>query len=237
MNEQSRKRKQRNLNIQRGIPNRVSAAEAAQHIASLRTTMSWADLATAAAMSACHLRRIANGLEPRINRGTHNKILAISAKPGGWIFVNALGSRRRIHALQANGHSQDAIAENASTTQHRIYVVSNGHVTTVRMHFAERIAQAYQALAPLTGSSARGRNLAARNGWLGPAWWDDDELDNPDYEPAIQSTPRYIALSEDCLELESQGHSREQIAARLGVTRDGLQRALSIYRQKTAAAA
>lgn len=49
--------------------------------------------------------------------------------------------------------------------------------------------------------------------------------------------PRYIALAEDCDELERQGHTREQIAARLGVTRDGLQRALSLYRQKQMEAA
>lgn len=235
--EDARKRKLRDLNRLRGLPNRVDASAARARLELLRQTMSWTDLATATGCSACHLRRILNGHEPRINRITHNKILRAPVQPGGWIFVDALGSRRRIQALQAAGHSQDDIAAAAETTQHRIHVVASHKVQSVRLHFAERITEAYQQLAHTQGGSARGRTIAARNGWLGPAWWDDDEFDNPDYEPTTEDVPRYVAHVENLRELEAQGYTREQIATRLGVTRDTLQRALTFYRERYGEAA
>lgn len=223
MNEQSRKRKQRALNTERGIPNRVPATEAAQHIARLRSTMSWSDLATSAGTSACHLRRILNGLEPRINRVTHNKILAVGATPGGWIFVDAIGTRRRIQALQAIGHSQEAIAKQAGSCQHRIYMISGGHVATVRLHLAERIAEAYRLLSPVEGTSTRSRNNAARNGWPGPAFWDDDDFDNPDFRPAIDDGNRNAqaaARLADIAHLASWDIPAHEIAARLDMSAD-----------------
>ncbi|MGW9371138.1 hypothetical protein ACWGVR_14145 [Streptomyces xanthophaeus] len=223
MNEQSRKRKQRVLNIQRGIPNRVPADEAARHIAGLRTTMSWAELAAAIGTSACHLRRIANGLEPRINRGTHLKILSVTAQPLGWRFVPALGTRRRIHALQAVGHSQYAIAEAARTVQNRIHMVSSGKVQLVRLHFADRISSAYKALADSEGTSTRGRTTAARNGWAGPAYWDDEDFDNPDFQPAIDNgNNRALAEARraDIEHLAAFAIPPHEIAARLDMSAD-----------------
>ncbi|MFD4921192.1 hypothetical protein ACFWNE_07710 [Streptomyces goshikiensis] len=234
MNEQSRKRKQRALNLQRGIPNRVPATEAAHHIATLRSTMSWAELATAAGTSACHLRRIAGGLEPRINRGTHDKILALTAQPLGWRFVPALGSRRRIHALQAVGHSQCAIAEAAHTVQNRIHMVSAGKVQQVRLHFADRIIAAYRALADSEGTSTRGRTTAARNGWAGPAYWDDEDFDNPDFVPAVDDgSARVLASARrvDIAHLASFGIPDHDIAARLGISDSTVQQQIRDMRK------
>ncbi|GAA3384388.1 hypothetical protein [Streptomyces racemochromogenes] len=81
-------------------------------------------------------------------------------------------------------------------------------------------------------AKSRAQSRARRHGWALPAAWDDDRISDPKAQPDHgQQTPRYIALAEDCAELERLGHTREQIAARLGVTRDGLQRALSLYRK------
>ncbi|MET9517472.1 hypothetical protein [Streptomyces sp. NPDC002994] len=230
------KRKQRNLNRSRGIPNRLPATEAAEHIQRLRQTMSWADLRDASGCSAAHLRNIASGREPRINRHTHNKILTVQPSPRGYLYIDALGSRRRIQALMSCGHSQYVIAAAAGTTQYRIGLICNGQAT-VRLHLAQRITAAYGQLANSEGSSTRGRNVAAKNGWAGPDYWDDGDFDNPDFQPADGATPRYIVLAENGLELEQQGHTREQAAERLRVSKINLQQSISRYRKTQEAAA
>lgn len=228
---QSIKRKQRELNRRRGIPNRVPATAAAEHIQNLRKTMSWTDIRAASGCSAAHLRNIATGREPRINRVTHNKILAVQPSPRGHIFISALGSQRRIQALMARGHSQYVIADAAGSTQHRIGQICNGQ-PTVRLHLAQRIAAAYRQLADSEGTSARGRGIAKRKGWPGPDYWDEEDFDNPDFTPATKPTPKYIRLAENGLELErTQGYTREQAAERLGETKDNLQQAITRYRR------
>jgi hypothetical protein len=87
-------------------------------------------------------------------------------------------------------------------------------------------------------AKSRAQSRASSHDWALPAAWDDDRIGDPEAQPDHgQRIPRYVALAEDCAELERQGHTREQIAARLGVTRDGLQRALSLHRQKQMEAA
>lgn len=229
MTTAERKRKQRDLNRQRGIPNRVPGTAAAHHLRTLRKTMSWDDISAASGCSAAHLRRITDGRAPRINRATQTKILAVQAAPGGHRYVSALGSLRRLQTLQALGHSQDSIAAELDTAQCVVSRILHGQ-PTVRLHVALRIAEVYRRLACLDGSSTRSRSLAAAKGNPGPDYWDEDDFDNPDFTPAIYRTPRYVVLGENGLELEAQGYTREQAAERLGVTRDGLQRALQIYR-------
>jgi transcriptional regulator with XRE-family HTH domain len=215
-------RKLRTLNRHRGIPNRVPATEAARHIATLRQTMSWTDISTASGSAAAHLRRIASGKEPRINRVTHNKIMAVRPSPGGHIFVSALGSRRRIQALQARGHSQYDIAAATGTSQYRISLISNGQ-PTVRLRMAQRIAAGYQQLADKEGTSSRGRNLAAENGWPGPEYWDEDDFDNPDFVPATSDELGRRELGElrrhEIRHLTSCALPEDEIADRLGMAR------------------
>ncbi|MEV6547934.1 hypothetical protein AB0M57_04395 [Streptomyces sp. NPDC051597] len=228
------KRKQRDLNRHRGVPNRLPATTAAQHLALLRQTMSWDDIRRASGCSAAHLRRIAAGKEPRINRATQAKILAITPSPGGHLYVPALGSRRRLQALQARGHAQDAIAAALNTGQCIVSRILQGQ-PTVRLHVAQRIAATYRQLADTDGGSTRSRGLATLRGWPGPEYWDEDDFDNPDFTPAIADAPRYMALAENARELEQQGYTRTLAAERLGVTCDVLQRALRLHRLEAAA--
>jgi lambda repressor-like predicted transcriptional regulator len=157
--------------------------------------------------------------------------------------VDSTGTARRVQALAAIGWTAAAI--------HR--QLGFGNVASIeRVHthpgVKARLARAIRDLyawasigqAEDHGVTAwvarRQRNRAAQLGFLAPAWWDDDTIDDPAAGPCLpEDVPRYVALAENCAELERLGHSRQQIAERLGVTRDGLQRALSLYRQKTAA--
>ncbi|MFJ8016190.1 hypothetical protein [Streptomyces sp. NPDC096339] len=160
--------------------------------------------------------------------------------------VDATGTIRRVQALAVLGWTTRAISAYVTCVSPKTLeqLGRTGRDSKVTAQLARAVRDFYVKKSHLPISAdeispwvaERRRNHAARLGWVRPAMWDDDAIDDPDAEPqACPTTPRYIALGEDCLELERQGHSREQIAARLGVTRDGLQRALSLYRQKQTA--
>jgi transcriptional regulator with XRE-family HTH domain len=232
-------RKQRELNAHRGIPNRVDAKLARAHIANLRRTMGWIHLASATGCSAAHLREIADGRRAVINRGTHQKILSVrpTPAPDAGFYIDATGTRRRIHALQAIGHSQEAIARAAGTTQHRISVVSLG-AERVRQKLADKVANAYDKLAQTPPAdnrfTRRVRGHAAEQGWFDPQFWEDvDRIDDPGFNPAatLGDTPKYIRLAENALWLKEQDYTAQQIADRLGESSGYIAKAISRYRE------
>lgn len=224
-------RKQRELNTLRGIPNRVDATEARNHLTELRRTMGWLDIAAAAGSSACHLRYIADGRTTTINRVTHQRILTVrvAPEPTAGLYIDATGTRRRIHALAAIGHSQNTIATAASTTQHRISVISLG-APRVRQKIADRIASAYQQLAqqpaPDNHFGRRCRNHAAAQQWRTPDYWADvDRIDDPTFDPDAR-LPRIAQVAEDVRWLLDSGLDRNATAQRLGISRDYVDKAL-----------
>ncbi|MET9222405.1 hypothetical protein ABZX65_27075 [Streptomyces sp. NPDC003300] len=231
-------RKQRELNTHRGIPNRVNATQARQHLTLLRQTMGWTDIAAATGCSACHLRAILSGATLTINRVTHDKILNTPAAvtPSGGLYIDATGTRRRIQALMARGHSQQAIADAATTTQHRISVISLG-APRVRQTIADRIANAYRQLADRDGTSKRALFLAAKYQWHDTEFWDDvDRIDDPDFDPGAKQL-RIDQVGEDATWLKQAGLTVDQIAHRLGISRDYAEKGLRHAAQSAQAAA
>jgi hypothetical protein len=231
-------RKQRELNNLRGIPNRVDASEARAHILSLRRTMGWTRIAAATGCSACHLRYIVDGRTTVINRVTHERILATPPAPEvtGGLYIDATGTRRRVQALMAQGHPQYAIAIAANTTQHRISVISLG-AARVRQKVADKIAEAYEQLAGLEGTSARARTLATQNQWPDSAYWHDvDRIDDPDFDPDTTLT-RIAQVAEDSRWLLAAGLDRNTVAERLGISRDYVDKALREVPETSKAAA
>jgi hypothetical protein len=85
-------------------------------------------------------------------------------------------------------------------------------------------------------SASRARNHAAARGWPPPAAWDDDTIDDPAAGPAEGwQRPAQITLTyllEDAQELLAQGHTRDQAAQRLEVSRDSLNTALARARRR-----
>lgn len=159
------------------------------------------------------------------------------------VYIPGLGTRRRLQALVAAGWPPAELARRLGKERENLgQIIKQKDCAQVAMYIADQVDRLYAELHNRNPEAhgvtpfyaRRARQMAADRGWYAPGWWDGDEFENPDYQPVVTKTPRYIALAEDCLELERQGYTREQIAERLGVTRDGLQRALSLYRQKTA---
>jgi len=161
-------------------------------------------------------------------------------------FVPAIGTVRRLQTLTAEGWPAKHLEQRLGTgTGYVSYLLRAGTSGTVRLFTAAAVRRLYADLSELSpeehgvpaGAAKVARNRAVKSSWPLAAYWDPDDFDNPDFAPAAGRVPRYMALGEDCTELERQGHTREQIAERLGVTRDGLQRALSLYRKVSAATA
>jgi DNA invertase Pin-like site-specific DNA recombinase len=222
-----------------GRPPKIPPAKVTAHLQTLIAAgMSLSAIARAADVSRDTVTEHARGAHPFIRRSRAVRILAVRpehADPNS--LIPALGSRRRTQALYAAGYGAYTIARHTGITARAIDYILIGARTTVTIATRNAIAEAYRQLAPHPAKNSRTQRRAAAEGWPGPDYWDDDDFDNPDFEPAAEATPRYIELAENGLELEQQGHTREQAAARLGVTKANLQAAIGRYRKVLEAAA
>ncbi|MFJ3878015.1 hypothetical protein ACIPW5_11200 [Streptomyces sp. NPDC090077] len=181
----------------------------------------------------------------RVRTEIANRILAVRPTWDGIpdeAFMPATALTRRLQALVAVGWPPPLLAERLSLHLTYVNKILRGDHARITGRFNRSVEALYDELWNVNPVSRgadqhavkRARSRAKSHGWAAPAAWDDDTITDPEATPnAGEHTPRYIALAEDCFELERQELSRAQIAERLGVTRDGLQRALAIYRQKT----
>ena len=147
----------------------------------------------------------------------------------------ALGSQRRVQALQAIGYSRLRVARELGYSDNGsiAYLMRADAMLTST---AERIADVYDRLCmtiPDGAGATRARTWAQRHGYAPPLAWD-----NPDTDPAprgIRTTDRRDLLTE-WAELEAAGESIEQAAKRLGVTVGAIEMAQSRARRKAAVA-
>lgn len=172
-----------------------------------------------------------------------NRILAVRPSWDGiadTAFMPATGLTRRLQALVTIGWPASVLAERLAVHLTYLNRILRGEHPRVTGRFHRTVEGLYDelwnadpiSLGVPSALVSRAKSRAAGHNWSPPAAWDDELIDDPAAEPAIcDDTPRYIAHAENCLELERQGYTREQIADRLGITRDGLQRALSLYRK------
>ena len=218
--------------------------KAANRIARLRALgMQDGEICKAASVGADALYRIMKRERPILRR-TEARILAV-APPQGEVLgsgalTSGLGTVRRLRALAADGFTATALGSRAGKHKQFIVYLQNSKLDAqVRLWVSDYVRDLYADLDGLAPEGAgvaphiakRTRLLAAKKGWVGRGYWDAEDFDNPDFVPAAVAAPRYIVLSEDCLELESLGHTRQQIAERFGITKNHLDTALSRYRK------
>ena len=105
--------------------------------------------------------------------------------------VNAIGSIRRIRALQALGWTHEDLGIRAG--RGRTWSAAVCRRKYVSRATAADVAAVYDALAMATPPAAtdeqaslvrRARRHATAQGWPPPLAWDDDDIDNPDASPA-----------------------------------------------------
>jgi hypothetical protein len=231
----------------------VDATPALAHIESLHDRgMTWQQIADAAGAYETDLQRLRGvGSQQQSNRirpETERRLLAVeftSAPASPLSMVSALGSRRRLQALRANGWPGQRLADQMRVPRQTVGIVVQGRQQFVMARTARDIAELYEFLHdqdPLNAGVSpttveRTAQAAEQADWAPPRAWVGLDIGDPAAEPGrargrggYATAPmgsRRRALVEDTAELARQGLPRDVIAARLGVTWDAVQHAHS----------
>ena len=94
--------------------------------------------------------------------------------------IDATGTLRRIHALQAIGWPRAEILRRLGHADCGTWITK---ATRVSRRTAHAVHELYDLLADTPGPSPHARSAARTAGWLEPIWWDDDLIDDPNYDP------------------------------------------------------
>lgn len=172
----------------------------------------------------------------RRHRATHEtaaKILAISldtATPG---YVDATGTRRRLHALVAIGWPLEVVATYVGVSQRNIWSLTQRN--KVRATTARNVADVYGELCnekPTRNGVSKwhakqARNRASARRWPTPTYWDETGgIDDPDFIPDYKVTQAEILAEEAHWLITTAGLTRGQVAERLGKHRSYIDRVL-----------
>jgi AraC-like DNA-binding protein len=165
------------------------------------------------------------------------KVLAIdpTAVVGG--RIDPTGTTRRIQALVARGWPMRHLGNHLDLADGYVHAIvarsSNGQ--RIYGSTARKVDVGYQQLKVLRperrGVSMRlvrqSRNMAASRGWAPVSYWESrmDVIDDPDFEPNY-GTSRLEIVAQDAWWLLRSGSSTAQIATRLGISRDYVEKAL-----------
>jgi hypothetical protein len=219
----NRIKKRNKVNRELGRAAMVNATSARAHLALLRQTMTWPQIADRTSCEEGHLREIAVGKVPTIRRTTLNKVLATKPEPPApGKFVDATGTIRRVRALRAVGYSATNIATSFGFAETHVRQISRGTQPTVRQRIADKIAAVYAEISnlpvPIGAGATMSRNYAAAQGWAPPGAWDD--IDDPNSTPdttviELNFHERAELRREEIIHFAWCGHTPEQILDRL----------------------
>lgn len=167
----------------------------------------------------------------RISRATEASILAVRPAPAAGARVDGTGTMRRLRALMAIGYSGKQIGDRLNITTANLWPLVRGR-KHVHGATARKVADLYDELWDQPGNRRKSINLALARGWALPLAWDDDEIDDPAATPHNTTRTASTRTALDAV-IEDFQHTRGEhggntrlAAARLGVTRDALERAL-----------
>lgn len=180
-------------------------------------------IAAAAGVSRRVIDSYAKAESSKINPASACKILTARLSANNipaYQPIDATGTVRRLRALQVLGHRLKDVAQ---ATDHAPAVLSkilNGHMGRVRKSTASSIADLYEEWRHLPGTCARTRARAEREGWYGPAAWDD--IDDPTEEALEPGRPigkqeRAAQRAAEVVHLARSRVSFAEIAERLGL--------------------
>lgn len=211
------------------VPGYVPAGPVQEHLAGLiQAGWTWRRLAKATGVTGTGLRKIPDRQNVWGTTAARILSLPLDAVVGtldidiGW--VPAVGSMRRVQALNAIGYSLVDIAERTGIGWPAFSDLTLGKYQFVRARNAVLIDRVYRELqmtpAPPSRGASYARSRAAKRGWPPPFAWDDD-IDDPGAQPQMPRGGRG-AWFDDYLELKALGNSHDVIAERMGIQRDSL---------------
>ena len=139
--------------------------------------------------------------------------------------VSGLGTARRIKALVAIGYTQADIAERIGwSPAHLSKLLDEDGMVSAST--ARTIDALYRQLCMTPGPSDRARQRAKKLGWAPPLAWDD--IDDPAETPNI-GAERRVSFAERYTEMRELGLANHEIAARMGIHPESLERQLHRY--------
>lgn len=210
--------------------------KARQHIVQLRAAgLTDAEIRQQANLSPDPLYRIMRG-HGTIHLRTEQRILAVPVPAASEptpcrAHVPELGTLRRLRALVADGWTAAELARRLDHRRENMHQLLRPRPTgSVTMTIADKVARLYadlHALAPEEHGvsryyAERARALAAAQGWAPSAYWDDEDFDNPEFEPALPGSLRRneqgAVRRAEVEHLASFGLGHEEIAARLSMS-------------------
>ncbi len=232
----SKRSKMWRLNRLRGVEHTVDAQPLRDHVAELMAAgMSFKAIALASGWSSRNA--LADVMtRKRVMHKTMARVLAVRIDSDNRrdAYVDATGSARRIRALAVNGWPSRNLAKQLGHKHPAtIQDIASGKTPTIRLRTKDAIRGLYEDLWDQAGPSVRAASIAKAKGWLPPLAWDDESIDDPDYQPEDvrrKSLPRNVTgvTLEDIEEARDQGYvSAQQIAWRLGVSQSLVAQILS----------
>lgn len=219
-------------------------APAREHIEALHAAgMSYNVIARLAKLSTAAIQRIRTDMpkRPRATRirpDTARAILSVQLHFGRLptkSHVPATGTRRRIQALRAIGWTPQAISEHSGICHRTLYSAMVQSSVEADTHL--RIAETYEDLHDqdptgygiLPGIATRTRRYAAAQEWAVPSAWKDIDTDERPNRRArgtrfakTRLGDRGRDVIETTAELAALGATREEVAARIGISWDAV---------------
>lgn len=185
--EQKMRRRRRTAKLRRrGEYQLIDATAAREHLrALLANGMTRANIALASGVSSSSVGQILGTTsrpeQRRVHRDTAAAVLAVHGMapvPHGYVPV--IGTLRRIQALRAaNWPHTELSARWGHSTEH----ITAGTRTWVQAALANSMRELYNQLGDRLGPSGIAGARARSAGCLPPIWWDEDKMDDPNYEP------------------------------------------------------
>lgn len=204
-------------------------------------------VATLAGISSGPVSRLLYGMPGRpptrrIRPETHAKILAVRPildNLADFARTDGTGARRRLQALTARGFTGTFLAARLGMEQTNLSKLLRAdgklEAVTVRAVFAlyDELWNADPAVHGIArGASTYARTVARKYGWLVPMAW-GEEIDDPMFVPDVgDDMPQPLVIAENVEFIRRTTEATdEQIAERLGISRDVLQKNLARARR------
>jgi hypothetical protein len=142
-------------------------------------------ICTVTGISPSTLQRIVARVSPIVMGVVADEILAISPDSDLSVMVDAIGTRRRAHALMTLGYSYSEQGRLLGD-RHSSVVIDNVHRDTITRRRAERHKELYDKLYATESTSVKAgqaRRFSADQGFDPPEAWTDETIDNPAARP------------------------------------------------------
>lgn len=177
----------------------VSARPVREHVLMLRAAGgTYETIGRAAGTGAMTVHCIANARRPKVQAGVARRLLAINEDDIRSMHPSAGGTMWRLRALVAMGHSCSRMAAATGIPPATLRRIVRGEAVTITPDLQQLVIALFDAWWDKTPprdtrqerlAAASALRRTALHGWPCPAGLDEDELDQPGYQPHCRWLP------------------------------------------------